>query len=63
MSELKEPKIGISGKGLKRQRNIIDRQNISQFNPLPLMPILGSSSSAANKNIMSQILTNGDTSF
>ena len=31
--------------------------------PLPHTPILGSSSSAANKDIMSKILTNGDTIF
>ena len=29
------------------------------FNPLPQMSILGSSNSAANKNMMSQIWTNG----
>ena len=29
------------------------------FNPLPDMPILGSSNSAANKNMMSKIWTNG----
>ena len=32
-----------------------------RFNPLPHMPILGSSKSAANKDMMSYILTNGDT--
>ena len=31
------------------------------FNPLPDMPILGSSSSAANKDLMSKIWTNEDT--
>ena len=31
------------------------------INPLPDMPILGSSSSAANKGMMSKIWTNGDT--
>ena len=30
-------------------------------NPLPDMPILGSSNSAANKDMMSKIWTNGDT--
>ena len=30
---------------------------------LPYMPILGSSKSAANKHMMSNILTNGDTGF
>ena len=29
------------------------------FNPLPDMPILGSSNSAANQNMMSKIWTNG----
>ena len=33
------------------------------LNPLSHMPILGSSNSAANKDRMSQILTNGDTIF
>ena len=32
-------------------------------NPLPHMPILVSSNSAANKGMMSKILTNGDTIF
>ena len=31
------------------------------FNPLPQIPILGSSNSAANKGMMSKTLTNGDT--
>ena len=31
------------------------------FNPLPHVPILGSSNSAANKDIMARIWTNGDT--
>ena len=33
------------------------------FNLLPHMPILGSFNSAANKDMMSKILTNGDTVF
>ena len=33
------------------------------FNPLPDMPISGSSNLAANKDIMSKILTNGDAIF
>ena len=33
----------------------------SCLNPLPHMPTLGSSNSAANKDIMSKIQTNGDT--
>ena len=32
-----------------------------EFNPLPDMPILGSSNSAANKAMMSKIWTNWDT--
>ena len=32
-------------------------------NPLPHMPIFCSSNSAANKDMMSKILTNGDTIF
>ena len=31
------------------------------FNPLPDMPILGSSNSAENKDMMSKIWTNRDT--
>ena len=31
------------------------------INLLPDMPILGSSNSTANKDMMSKILTNGDT--
>ena len=31
------------------------------INPLPDRPILGSSNSTANKDMMSKILTNGDT--
>ena len=34
---------------------------VKSFNSLPHMSILGSSSSAANKNMMSKIWTNGDT--
>ena len=30
-------------------------------NPLPHMPVFGSSNSAANKDMMSKIWTNGDT--
>ena len=33
------------------------------INPLPHIPILGSSNAAANKDMMSKILTNGDTIF
>ena len=31
------------------------------FNPLPHMPIFGSSNSVANKDMKSKIWTNGDT--
>ena len=31
------------------------------FNPLPYMPVVGSSNSAANKDMMSKICANGDT--
>ena len=39
------------------------REMLTQFNPLPDMPILGSFNSAANKDMMSKIWTkfNGDT--
>ena len=32
---------------------------LTSFNPLPRMPILGSSNSAANKDMMSKIRANG----
>ena len=35
--------------------------NTFYINPLPDMPILGSSSSVANKDMMSKIWTNGDS--
>ena len=34
-------------------------KNFLDVNPLPHMPILGSSNSAANENMMSKIWTNG----
>ena len=39
------------------------REMLTEFNPLPDMPILGSFNSAANKDMMSKIWTkfNGDT--
>ena len=37
--------------------------NGAVLNPLPHMPILGSSTSAANKDMMSKIFMNGDTIF
>ena len=39
------------------------QQHSIVFNPLPDMPILDSSSSAADKNMMSKILTNGGYNF
>ena len=36
---------------------------MSQFHSLPHIAILGSSSSAANKDMMSEIWTNGDKIF
>ena len=36
---------------------------IMYFYPLPRMPILGPTNSAANKDMMSKILTNWDTIF
>ena len=41
----------------------IDMIMARMINPLPHMPILGSSNSAANKDMMSKILSNGDTIF
>ena len=43
--------------------NLFSSPSSRQFNPLPHMPVLGSSNSAANKVLMSKILTNGDTIF
>ena len=40
---------------------VLISQTIVFLNPLPHMPILGSSNSVANKNMMSKIWTNGDT--
>ena len=38
-------------------------KHLLRNNPLPDMPILGSSNLAVNKDMMSKILTNGDTIF
>ena len=43
----------------KSRRQIVDLNRC--LNLLPDMPILGSSNSAANKDMMSKIWTNGDT--
>ena len=39
---------------------LYDKELNLDFHPLPHMPILGSSNSAANKNMMSKIWTNGE---
>ena len=42
----------------------VTKRMISVFNnPLPDMPILGSSNSAANEDVVSKLLTNVDTIF
>ena len=43
--------------------NTIVAKLFEKFNPVPDMPILGSSDSTANKDMMSKILTNDDTIF
>ena len=50
----------IVGKGRKCWLQIFSPL-LTMFNPLPDMPILGSSNSAANKDMMSKIWKNGDT--
>ena len=48
--------------GLMHQGKSIDKPiNSLLLNPLPHMPILGYSNSAANKDLMSNISTNGET--
>ena len=44
-------------------KQLLEQQSILTLylNPLPVMPILGSSNSAANKDIRLKIWTNGDT--
>ena len=34
---------------------------VCPFNPFPDMPVLGSSNSIANRDMISKIMTNGDT--
>ena len=41
--------------------NPIIHETLPMFNPLPHITILRSSNSVANKDVMSKILTNGDT--
>ena len=55
-AELEEPKICIPGKGLILYQ-------LDLFNTLPHMPVWDSSNSATNKDMMSKILTKGDTIF
>ena len=38
--------------------SVLKTRSLGQINPLPYMPILGSSNSAANKDMMSKIWTN-----
>ena len=49
----------------KVKGELVQTQNIfrNSVNPFPHMPILASSTSAANKYMMSKVLTNGDTVF
>ena len=51
--------------GVRKPGNVCvtDLHMTIAVNPLPHMPILGSSNSAANKDMMSRILTIGDTIF
>ena len=55
----------VSGNDRKRKRNLtrLSKTDLRLLNYLPHMPISGSSNSAANKNIMSKILTNGGKNF
>ena len=55
----------VSGNDRTRKRNLtrLSKTDLRLLNHLPHMPILGSFNSAANKNIMSKILTNGGHSF
>ena len=64
---LAKAKIWLFGKGLKGDYCASHKPshhiNFMLINPLLHMPILGSFNSAANKDTMSKILTNGDTIF
>ena len=57
--ELKDPKSGISGKGLRNRLEVVQETWTCELlllnNSLPDMPILDSSSSAANKDMKSKI--------
>ena len=44
-----------------RLKMLLELSHQDDFNPLPHMPILGSSNSAANKDMVSKILTDGET--
>ena len=52
---LDQSKISSYGTGLTLYHTILT------FNPLPHIPVLGSSNSAANKDMMAKIWTHGDT--
>ena len=52
MSEICHSDVGIFGTNM---------QHSVFVNPLPHVPILGSSNSAANKDMMAKVWTNGDT--
>ena len=47
----------------KQTKIFIHIASYSLINPLPHIPIFGYSTSAANKDMMSKILTNWDTIF
>ena len=54
-----------AGDGYELRKNCQKHYNLyfslQSINPLPNMPVLGSSTSAANKDMMSKTWTNGDT--
>ena len=50
-----------TGPNPSRSRFYFSHAYNADFNPLPDMPILGSSNSKANKDMMSKIWINGDT--
>ena len=68
-------KMSLCGNGLTAQcrllmatgkmpmENIVGKGDNAGIDPLPHMPILGSSNSAANKDMMSEILIKGNTIF
>ena len=56
---MKTKKLKKSEKFKKKKKKKRLKKREILFNPLPYIPILGSSSSTANKNLMSKIWTNG----